>query len=100
MGRSTDTELPAAEPRVTERPMQRITFSESDEGKKVVNASGDTVGRVVEVRGGTAYVDPDPSIADTLMSKLGWGDVDEDTYPLESDRVSSVTDGEIRLGRF
>ncbi|WP_254536299.1 PRC-barrel domain containing protein [Halomarina litorea] len=80
--------------------MQQTRFSESDEGKKVVNANGDTVGRIVEVRSGTAYVDPDPSIADTLLSKLGWAEMDEDTYPLRADRISAITDDEVRLERF
>ena len=76
--------------------MARTTIDESAEGKKVVHGD-DTVGRVVEVRHGTAYVDPDPGITDTVMSKLGWGDADEDTYPLQEETIEDVTDDEIRL---
>jgi sporulation protein YlmC with PRC-barrel domain len=73
-------------------------LTEDDEGKRVVNSHGDDVGRVVEVRQGTAHVDPDPGITDTLMSKLGWGDgQDEDTYRLDSSSIETVTDDEIRL---
>lgn len=79
---------------------QAITFSESDEGKKVVDSAGETVGRVVDVRHGSAYVDPDPGTFDTIKSKLGWGDVDDDSYPLQKADVDSVTDDEIRLRRF
>ena len=75
----------------------RIDFSDGDKGKKVVNARGETVGRVVDVRHGTAYVDPDPSLGDTIMSKLGWGDADGDEYPLQEANVAEITDDEVRL---
>jgi hypothetical protein len=74
-----------------------VTLSKSDEGKKVINARGDDIGRVVEIRGGTAYVDPDPGLTDTIMSTLGWGDRDEDTYPLDSSNVEAVTEDEVRV---
>ncbi|MFC7156394.1 PRC-barrel domain containing protein [Halomarina halobia] len=80
--------------------MAATDFSEDDEGKRVVNADGDTVGRVVEVDHGTAYVDPDPGLTETVMSKLGWADRDEDTYPLQKASVASVDDDEIRLQSF
>ncbi|MFC6837287.1 PRC-barrel domain containing protein [Halomarina ordinaria] len=72
-------------------------ITEDDEGKKVVDARGETVGRVVDVEHGTAHVDPDPGVTDTVMSKLGWGDSDEDTYPLQEASIAEVTDDEIRL---
>ena len=73
------------------------TLSDSDEGKKVVNASGQSIGRVVEVRGDTAHVDPDPGMTDTIKSKLGWGESDEETYRLQASRIDTVTDDEVRL---
>lgn len=73
------------------------TLSESDEGKDVVNASGDTIGRVVDVRHGTAHVDPDPGLTDSIMSKLGWAESDEDTYQLDSSAIETVTGDEIRI---
>ncbi|MCO8243950.1 MULTISPECIES: PRC-barrel domain containing protein [unclassified Haladaptatus] len=72
-------------------------ITDDDEGKKVVDNSGDQVGIVSDVQHGTAHVDPDPGITDKVKSKLGWGDRDEDTYPLQDEMVSSVTDDEIRL---
>ncbi|KZN23759.1 hypothetical protein A4G99_12920 [Haladaptatus sp. R4] len=72
-------------------------ITDDDEGKKVVDNSGDQVGIVSDVQHGTAHVDPDPGITDKVKSKLGWGDRDEDTYPLQEEMVSSVTDDEIRL---
>ena len=31
------------------------------------------------------------------MSKLGWADHDEDTYPLQEESIETITDDEIRL---
>lgn len=73
------------------------TLTAEDEGKDVVNASGDKIGRVVDVEHGTAHVDPDPGLTDSIMSKLGWADSDEDTYQLDSSAIETVTDDEIRI---
>lgn len=77
----------------------RSNITDDDEGKRVVNADGDQVGLVKDVDAGTAHVDPDPSMTDKIKSKLGWGDMDEDTYPLQEANVDAVTDDEIRLKR-
>jgi len=74
------------------------TFTESDEGKTVVNRSGETIGKIVDVEGNRAYVDPDPSVTDTVMSKLGGGSRDEGSYLLDADSVDEITDDEVRLG--
>ncbi|WP_137286510.1 PRC-barrel domain containing protein [Halorussus salinisoli] len=71
-------------------------FSESDEGKPVVMGD-EKVGMVSEVKGGTAHVDPDPGITDKIKATLDWGDHDEDTYPLQENRVDAITDDEVRL---
>ncbi|WP_418285267.1 PRC-barrel domain containing protein [Halorubrum sp. DTA46] len=76
-----------------------VTLTENDEGKNVVNASGDAVGRVTSVEHGTAHVDPDPGLTDTIRSKLGWGDADEDSYQLDTESIETVSDDEIRLNR-
>lgn len=75
----------------------RTEITEDDEGKEVVGPDGEEVGRIVDVEHGTAHVDPDPGIAETVMSKLGWGDRDEDTYPLQEASVEAITDDEVRL---
>lgn len=72
------------------------TVTENDEGKRVVRGD-DAVGRVVNVEQGTAYVDPDPDLTDTIKSKLGWGGEKEDAYPLQEDMIDTITDDEIRL---
>lgn len=77
--------------------MERTNVTEDDEGKKVVNTRGDKIGMVTEIRHGTAYVNPDPGITDTIRSKLGWDEADEDDYALDESRIASVNDNEIRL---
>lgn len=78
--------------------MARHALTEADEGKTVVNAGGDDIGVIADVRGGQGYVDPDPGITDKIMSTLGWTDADEEHYPLNADQVDHVTDDEVRLG--
>ena len=77
--------------------MERNHVTDDDQGKEVVDASGQKIGMVTEVKSGAAYVNADPSLTDSIRSKLGWGDADEDDYALEGDRIHTVTDDEIRL---
>lgn len=79
--------------------MTMHTFTESDEGKRVVNASGDKIGVVSGVRNDTVYVDADPSISDRIRARLGWEIIDEDDYVLEESKIDTVTEEEIRLKR-
>lgn len=74
-----------------------VELTKDDDGKNVVNADGEVVGLVTVVRNGTAYVDPEPTITDRLIARLGWDDVDEEDYRLEQSEIESVTDDEIRL---
>jgi len=78
--------------------MAHTELTDDDEGKKVVNADGDEIGVISGFRGGQAYVDPDPGLTDKIMSTLGWTDVDEDDYALDTDQVEAVTDDEVRVG--
>jgi hypothetical protein len=78
--------------------MSTTQLTEDDEGKPVVSGDGDKIGMITEVRGGTAHVDPDPGMFDSVKAKLDWGDAGEDTYPLEADKVADVTDDEVRIG--
>lgn len=71
-------------------------FTETDEGKPVVMGD-EKVGMITRVEHGTAHVDPDPGITDKIKSTLDWGDRDEDTYPLQEERVETITDDEVRL---
>ncbi len=77
--------------------MERDHVTDDDEGKAVVDSHGEKIGMITEVRSGTAYVDADPGIAETIRSKLGWGKADQDDYPLENTRIHTITDDEVRL---
>lgn len=74
-----------------------ISLTDADEGKRVIDANGNEVGIVSTVEGETALVDPDPNLTDDIKSSLGFGDADEDTFPLQTADVAEVTDDEIRL---
>lgn len=80
--------------------MSITNLTEDDEGKRVETTDGDEVGLITEVRGGTAYVEPDPGMFDTIKAKLDWGDAGEDTYPIRTDDIADVTDDVVRLRRF
>nr|WP_049931131.1 hypothetical protein [Halosimplex carlsbadense] len=73
------------------------TVSDDDQGKPVVDDNGEKVGVVSDVRGDTAYVDPDPGVTDKVRSRMGWSDADDDDYPLAGDEIATITDDEIRL---
>ncbi|WP_438267515.1 PRC-barrel domain containing protein [Haladaptatus halobius] len=75
-------------------------MTDDDEGKRVINQNGDEIGVVAEVREDTAYIDPDPGMFESIKDKLGWGDIDEDTYPLQDENIEQVTNDEIRLQRL
>jgi hypothetical protein len=77
--------------------MARTNLTEQDEGKKVINANGETIGMISGFRGGRAYVDPDPGVTDKIMSTMGWNDADEGDYVLESDHVEQISDDEVHL---
>lgn len=78
--------------------MSTVTFDEDDVGKRVVNADGEDIGMIVDVRHGTPYVDPNPGTWEKMKAKLGWtDDEDEEEYPLQDDQVAEVTDDEVHL---
>ncbi|PSP60492.1 hypothetical protein BRC76_08080 [Halobacteriales archaeon QH_8_67_36] len=77
--------------------MSSTELTDSDEGKTVVSSDGGSIGVVSEVRGGRAYVDPDPNVTDKLMSTMGWSDADEEDFALNASQVDEVTDDEVRL---
>ena len=78
---------------------ENVTLTEDDEGKEVINAEGNQIGRVMKVEHGRAHVDPDPGLTDTIRSKLGWGEDDEEDYVLNSSSIDKVTETEIHLSR-
>lgn len=71
-------------------------FTDDDVGKNVINAEGDEIGIIADVDHGTAHVEPNPGITDTIKAKLGWGGTD-DAYPLQESSVADVTADEVHL---
>ena len=69
-----------------------VTIDDSVQGKSVVDANGEEIGMVSSVRGDTVYVDPDPGMTETIMSKLGWDDIDHEEYPLRADSIQRIDD--------
>ncbi len=75
----------------------RTAITDDDEGKPVVGSEGQALGMVEEVRGDTAYINPEPGIVDRIKSKLGWGDADEDDYAIDEQHIEQITDDEVQL---
>lgn len=66
-------------------------------GKTVVDAQDEEIGMVTAVEHGTAQVEPDPDLTDTIKAKLGWEDAGQEAFPLQEDAIATVTGDEIRL---
>lgn len=77
--------------------MTEERLTKADEGKQVVNADGTTVGRLVDVQGGYGYVEPNPSVVDTLKAKLGWDTRSDEAHPLDEGSIDEITDTEVIL---
>jgi hypothetical protein len=75
------------------------TLTTEDEGKVLVDSDGEEFGVVTAVENGTAYVDPDPSIAEAVAQAFGWGDAGDDDIEVPPEAVDTVTDEEIRVSR-
>ena len=86
-----EPEMGAAEAEEASLPTQ------DEEGKTVVDATGEEVGMVVEVENDTMFVDPHPSITDKIKTALDWGGRDEDAYPVTASQVSQITDNTVEL---
>lgn len=71
-------------------------LSEEDRGKTVVSGT-ERIGTVTDVRGGTAYVDPDfDHVPSQLREELGWSEGDEQ-YSVPENAIETVQNSEVRL---
>ena len=77
--------------------MTKETITTEDEGKRVLNTDGTEVGRIVEVRDGHGYVEPDPSLTETIKAKLGWATRSEAAHPLDEGSIEKITDDAVYL---
>ncbi|WP_049914700.1 hypothetical protein [Haloterrigena salina] len=75
--------------------MGRVELSEDDQGKDVVDETGEQIGIVAEVEGQTAYVDPEPGLTDRLKARMNWGGHDDEDYPIEASEINEITDREV-----
>ncbi|WP_233274675.1 PRC-barrel domain containing protein [Haladaptatus cibarius] len=76
--------------------MRRLPAKE-DESKPVFNVDDEKVGIVTEIKDGTAYVDPHPSLLTEYKMLLGWKDDSKEIYPLPKEAIAEITDKEVRL---
>lgn len=67
-----------------------------DEGKDVIDASGERIGEVSEHRGDTIVVEADPSITDQIKSVLGWGETD-DAYRIDEGQIDRISDNAVHV---
>ena len=72
-------------------------LTESDEGKRVIEADGTGVGMVTEVRHGTAHVEAEPSVVEALQTELDAGGNSENTYALSEGDIERIEDERIVL---
>jgi hypothetical protein len=79
------------------RAMTRERITKADEGKRVLNVDGTEIGRIVDVSDGRGYVDPNPSLTDTIKAKLGWGTVETTAHPLDEGSIEEITDDAVYL---
>ncbi|ELY51411.1 MULTISPECIES: hypothetical protein [Natronorubrum] len=77
--------------------MTKDALTKADEGKLVLNTDGTRVGRIVDVRDGHGYVEPNPSLTETIKAKLGWATRSESAYPLDEGSIEKITDDAVYL---
>ncbi|PCR89596.1 hypothetical protein [Natrinema ejinorense] len=95
-GEATTSTGSDAEMEATEEPMaSSVELTHEDQGKDVVDESGQQIGMVAEVEGQTAYIDPEPGLTDRLKARLDWGSHGDDDYPVDSAQITEITDDEI-----
>ena len=74
-------------------------LSNADEGKVLMDVTGEEIGVVTEVDPDeqVAYVDPEPGIANAVIQGLGYGGAGEDDIEVPASAVETVTDTELRV---
>lgn len=70
--------------------------TEEDTGKTIVDSTGEEIGIVNAVEGGTIHVETDPGLTDSIKATLGWGDT-EGTQTIDASHVAEITDDAVHL---
>lgn len=73
------------------------TLTDDEVGKKVIDAEGKELGIVAKVEGKRASVDPNPSVAEHLLAKIGWEGEDEEDYLVTEDMLETIDDDNVIL---
>ncbi|TYL38194.1 hypothetical protein CV102_13420 [Natronococcus pandeyae] len=73
------------------------TLTDDEVGKKVIDDEGKELGIVAKVEGKRASVDPNPSVAEHLLAKIGWEGEDEEDYLVTEEMVATVDDDTVIL---
>ncbi|MDL5362158.1 DUF2171 domain-containing protein [Halalkalicoccus sp. NIPERK01] len=74
----------------------RTRPTEDDEGKNVIDSTGERIGIVASVESGTIHVETDPGLTDSIKATLGWGDT-EDTQTIDASHVAEISDDTVHL---
>lgn len=69
------------------------TLTDDDVGKKVIDAERKELGIVAKVENGQAAVDPNPSVAEHVMAKIGWEGEDEEDYTVTEGMIDRIDEG-------
>lgn len=77
--------------------MTAQALTTDDEGKRVLNTDGTEVGRLVDVEDGRGYVEPDPTLTETIKAKLGWASRSDEAHPLDEGSIEEITDDAVYL---
>ncbi|MFC7231766.1 hypothetical protein ACFQMM_10755 [Saliphagus sp. GCM10025308] len=77
----------------------RVTLSDDEIGKAVVDTAGEELGMVTDVEEGgeTMYVDAHPGITEKIKAALDWGNVNDDDFPVDATEIERVTDDQVVL---
>jgi hypothetical protein len=76
-----------------------LNLTERDEGKKVVDQTGERIGIITEIESGKAYVDPEPVVPQPIKRKLDWEGAETAQQELKNSMVHSITDSKVRIRR-
>ncbi|MCU4926283.1 hypothetical protein OB905_09850 [Halobacteria archaeon AArc-dxtr1] len=74
------------------------SLTDDDVGKTVVDANGKELGVVSNVDGDAASVDPNPSLLDTALAKVGWDRSDDEAYTIREDMLDRIDDEVVLRG--
>ena len=74
-------------------------LSTADEGKILMDVTGEEIGVVTQVdpEEQVAYVDPEPGLANSIIQGLGYGGAGEEDIRVPAKSIATVTDTELRV---